>query len=159
MSLNACSCLYKSHIRMLYIYENACIILFKTRRITFIKNSFIFIKRRCYSPVLAKEYFFFLSSISSSRASWTQRSNLRNAKLRFSLSARLNATLPFNARLITSAKCIPPLLTSLSDVSPSLGRKVQLERITQLWTPRSPWTLCLSSTQGRPLLTQDNFFT
>jgi len=75
MFLNACSCLYKSHIRMLYIYENACIILFKTRRITFIKNSFIFIKRRCYSPVLAKEYLFFPFLFSSSRAFWTQRAN------------------------------------------------------------------------------------
>lgn len=34
-----------------------------------------------------------------------------------------------NVTLITSAKCIPTLLASLVDTSPSLGRKVYHERI------------------------------
>ena len=124
-----------------FIYENACIVTLETHKIIFIKNSFIFCKTQvCYSLVLAKEYFFFLSSISSSWASWTQRSNLRNAKLHFPLPARLNATLPFNARLITAA-------------NPALQRKVDYFRkvhpnssyfsfgcVALSWTQGPTWT-------------------
>ena len=143
---------------MCFIYENACIVSLETHEIIFIKNSFLFVKRRCYSPVLAKEYFFFLSSISSSRASRTQRSNLRNAKLHFPLPARLNATLPFNARFILPRSASQlflllfwmrhPHLVARSNLnaSPNFGPRVHLER-----------SVCLQR-KADPLLTQDNFF-